>query len=525
MILRKHQAAVVEVCREILSGAPINEIILSVTPGGGKSFVPVILAENLIPADLGQHRLIADRICWIAPRDALKYQGEAEFLNPIWNTSKRIRAADNGNDLSRGCEGYVSTFQAVGANPECHLAEFKKFRYILFIDEAHHISDDAKWEKAIAPLVEAAVLVVYASGTLSRGDGEKIAFLPYKNGEIDLTNTETRRVVTYSRSEAIRDGAIMRVGFKLVDGESDWEELDGTKGSSKLSGEESAKALFTALRTDYANQLLDECLEDFFKELLVYPKAKMLVIAPNIAVAEAYHDYLAARGQFVRIATSDDSTTAKANINAFKRGDFNILVTVGMAYEGLNVPEITHICCLTHIRSMPWLEQCFARANRLAPGKLRAIVYAPADHMFKKAIKMIEREELVPLANPDEQMDLAGSSEEKRGEGTGEARPWIIPTGSTAYVDGAPVPEKPAVLAGLPDITPSEAEKILRKNIHDIITEVIEKTNNGSKTAVQKILYRRMRLQVAKPIAEMNSKELEKIYVWIMGVKKEMEKK
>ncbi len=515
MSLRKHQIAETEMCRDILSGAAIRDNILAVTPGGGKSSIPVILAENL----LGK---IGDRICWLAPRDSLKYQGESEFLNPMWQTDRRIRAANNGNDLSRGYDGYVSTYQAVGADPECHLREFSKHDYILFMDENHHIAKDSKWASAIAPLVERASLVVKASGTLSRGDGEKIAFMDYVNGEVDLTNTDRRRVVTYSRSEAIRDGAIMRVGFQLVDGESDWEELDGTKGTSRLSGEESAKALFTALRTDYANQLLDECLEDFFKELLVYQKAKMLVVAPNIAVAEAYHDYLAARGQFVRIATSDDSTTAKANINAFKRGDFNILVTVGMAYEGLNVPEITHICCLTHIRSMPWLEQCFARANRLAPGKLRAIVFAPADHMFKKTIRMIEREELVPLANPDEQMDLA-PAQEKCGEGTGEARPWIIPTGSTAYVDGAPVPEKPAVLAGLPNITPSEAEKILRKNIHAIITEVIEKTNHGSKIQVQKIFYRRMRLQVAKPIAEMNVKELEKIYVWIMSVKKEME--
>ena len=525
MILRKHQTAVVEVCREILSGAPINEIILSVTPGGGKSFVPVILAENLIPSNIDQARLIADRICWIAPRDALKYQGEAEFLNPIWNTSKRIRAAQNGSDLSRGCEGYVTTFQAVGANPECHAEEFRKHRYILFLDETHHVSDDAKWEAAIKPLVESAVLVVYASGTLSRGDGEKIAFLPYKNGEIDLTETETRRVITYSRSEAIKDNAILKVGFKLIDGESEWEELDGTRGTSKLSGEESAKALFTALRTEFSNSMLDECLADFLSECTNYPSAKMLVVAPTIEIAKAYYDYLATKGHLARIATTDDTPGARRNVDDFKLGVFHILVSVGICYEGLNVPEITHICCLTHIRSMPWLEQCFARANRLAPGKTRAIVYAPADHMFKKAIKMIEREQLVPLSNPDEQMELVGSNEEKRGEGTGEARPWIIPTGSTAYVDGAPVPEKTAVLAGLPNITPSEVEKILRKNIHDIITEVIEKTNNGSKVAVQKILYRRMRLQVAKPIAEMNVKELEKIYVWIMGLKKEMEKK
>jgi len=70
---------------------------------------------------------------------------------------------------------------------------------------------------------------------------------------------------------------------------------------------------------------------------------------------------------------------------------YSILVTVAMAYEGLNVPKISVICCLSHIRSAPWLEQCFARANRLVCGKHRAIVIASADWQFKKAIRMIER--------------------------------------------------------------------------------------------------------------------------------------
>ena len=41
-----HQTAETEMCREILAGAPIRDNILAVTPGGGKSSIPVILAEN-----------------------------------------------------------------------------------------------------------------------------------------------------------------------------------------------------------------------------------------------------------------------------------------------------------------------------------------------------------------------------------------------------------------------------------------------------------------------------------------------
>lgn len=502
--LRYHQQAVADVCREILGGAEIKEIVLSVTPGGGKSFVPVILAENLIPA-------IAEKICWVVPRNALKYQGEAEFTDPRWNTAKRLRAADNGADLSRGCDGYVTTYQAVGADPECHAAEFKRHKYILFLDECHHVADGSIWHKALLPMAQKAVLVVEASGTLSRGDGQKIAFMAYKDGKPDIRNSPARRVIVYGRNRAIADGAILPVSFRTIDGDAEWEEQDGSHGSSMLSGEESAKALFTALRTGFADSLLDAALAEFKTMLGEYPDAKMLVVAPNIDIAKAYHSHLADGGHEARIATSDDTPQARRNIDDFKRGLYRVLVTVAMAYEGLNVPEVAVICCLSHIRSVPWLEQCFARANRLSKGKARAVVFAPADWTFKKAVRMIKREELVPLS--DGQQELFGNDEE-RGEnsGNGQARPWIIPLSSVAEdtkVSGA------ETKADLPPCAPSDAEKILRKNINGIIGGYLASVRAGSKQAYSKMLYRRMRLVVAKPVAEMTLGELEKIWIWL----------
>lgn len=503
--LRYHQQKIVDCCRDILSGAAINEIILSVTPGGGKSFVPVILAENLIPK-------IADRICWVVPRNALKYQGEGEFADPRWNTTKRIRAADNGSDLSRGLEGYATTYQAIGQNPECHEAEFKKHKYILFLDECHHVAEGSEWHKALEPLVKNAVLVVKASGTLSRGDGNKIAFLPYKNSQVDLTDSAERKIIVYGRKRAIADKAILPVAFKIVDGDSEWEEQDGAKGSSKLSGKESAKALFTALRTEFADYLLDSALAEFKKMQTEYASAKMLVVAPNIEIAKSYWSHLADCGHETRIATSEDTPLARKNLDDFKAGKYKILVTVAMAYEGLNVPEVSVICCLSHIRSVPWLEQCFARANRNAPGKKRAIVFAPADWNFKKAIKMIKNEELVPLS--DGQGELFGDKEKSGGEssGNGQARPWIIPLSSTA--EGAEV-QRAEEKINLPPCPPSEMEKILRNNINSIIECYLATVRPGSKQMQSRMLYRRLRLVIPKPISEMTGKELEKAWIWI----------
>ena len=333
--------------------------------------------------------------------------------------------------------------------------------------------------------------------------------MPYTENHVDLSNVSGRRVIIYGRNKAIADGAIMQVKFRTVDAEAEWEELDGSKGNSKLSGEESAKALFTALRTEFSDYLLDSALEEFRGMRTEYENAKMLVVAPNIEIAKAYWSHLVDSDYETRIATSEDTPQARRNLDDFKSGKYRVLVTVAMAYEGLNVPEVSVICCLTHIRSVPWLEQCFARANRLAPGKKYAVVFAPADWGFKKAVKMIKNEELVPLS--DGQGEHFGAEKKGEGSGNGQARPWIIPLSSTA--EGAE--NKTEVRIDLPPCTPSEMEKILRKNINSIIDGYLATVRPGSKQMQSRMLYRRLRLIVPKSVSEMTGKELEKVWIWL----------
>jgi superfamily II DNA or RNA helicase len=253
-------------------------------------------------------------------------------------------------------------------------------------------------------------------------------------------------------------------------------------------------------------------MAEWNEQRLSYSDAKLLVVAPNIEIAKAYYDFLVRAGHLVRIATSEDTPQARKNIEDYKRGAYHIIVTVAMAYEGLNVPEISVICCLSHIRSVPWLEQCFARANRLAPGKPRPVIFAPADWAFKKAMRMIEEERVVPLENQDGQQELVSGAGEER-EGGGETRPWIIPLSSRANVGAAPfVTPAPLVLA---PCAPSEAEKILRKNINGVINAFLNRQPHGNKLAQSKMLYRRMRLVCEKPIGEMNQAQLEKVWVWV----------
>ncbi len=123
--LRTHQAQIAAIVHAIAGGqaADIADILAAVTPGGGKSLLPVIAAQALLAAGL------VERVCWVVPRDSLRQQAEEAFADPAWRRSLghavSVRAADNAPDPCRGLQGYVTTYQAVAAAPDLHLAEFR----------------------------------------------------------------------------------------------------------------------------------------------------------------------------------------------------------------------------------------------------------------------------------------------------------------------------------------------------------------------------------------------------------------
>jgi superfamily II DNA or RNA helicase len=168
-----------------------------------------------------------------------------------------------------------------------------------------------------------------------------------------------------------------------------------------------------------------------------------LIVAAQIQNAKEYLAHVLNAGLRARIATSEDSGEAARDIKAFRAGRFDALVTVAMAYEGLDVPSISHIACLTNIRSAPWIEQMTARAVRIDPdagpyATQRAYVFAPSDVLFREIAQKIEADQLTPA------LATGGAGAERFGNGEG---------------DGS---------GGGPAITPLESRMIGAGNIEDL---------------------------------------------------------
>ncbi len=430
MHLRSHQRDMAAIVQQVLSGRPITDIYASVTPGAGKSWLPVIAARSLIPT-------IADKICWVVPRRNLARQAEDVFsrnsaLQRLLPHQHRIRAAGNEPDPSRGLSGYVTTYQAIGVDSVgWHEREFAKHRYILVLDEPHHIADEAQWPERLAPLIRRSVLRIFMSGTFERHDRQRIAFIPYKKtltGEIpdlDGDGSGPSATIVYTRSQAIAEGSIANLIFRRHDAQGiTWETADGEQKAfdsfGDATGKDAKSALWTALTRQYAFDLLARGLESWLDFRQTRPWAKLLIVAHNQARAKELDEYLTTRGIRSGVAISDDSPAAVRAIDRFKglkRPPLDALVTVQMAYEGMDVPEISHVVCLTGIRSKPWLEQCFARAARVFEGKTHGYVWVPDDLLFRRVYEQILDEQTKAAAGGEAQDILITPNEQAQSNG------------------------------------------------------------------------------------------------------------
>lgn len=571
MELRKHQADMLQICDQIKAGvSSVRTIIASVTPGGGKSVLPVIAAARLIPT-------VADAICWIAPRQSLQKQAEEAFADgrfrKFLHHNHCIRSATNEHNPCRGLSGYVTTYQALiqDRGTRINEQEFATKRYILFLDEVHHAELDRATHEAIQPLVDQAKVLILASGTYERGNSKPIAFLPYQKVQGGVTlnlenlNDPNIAVMRYTRRDALVERAIIPLHFQLVDCRAEWIDKEGearTIESLAEAGEETGDGLHTALNTEYAFELLRRCLDDWqAHRQQLNRRARMLVVAANISNAKRYLEWLKSIGVIAAIATSADTKEAKKAIERFKthgRDAVDILVTVAMAYEGLDVPAVTHIACLTHIRSTPWIEQMVTRAARVDRGSgalayeyQLGYIYAPDDQLFQDCIASIQAEQEPFLPEQREKLrNESGGSGNEQNEPKPPAND-IIPLASAAtrerasgingetldyqetqriktamenagllgispiqfkqaiafYQSNQPIGDTPAEFN---DLTPSAIEEKLRGSIEDH-NRKYEGQNQLSHGTINKEIKARFR----KSRQDMTIEELKRVWAWV----------
>lgn len=391
-----------DLCRRIVAGTVLLPEFIGnhVCPGGGKSLLPVISAHWFI----GKSD-VAEKLCWVVPNGSLREQALSAFARDslgvqLYGHSLEIVASINNQNPSKGLAGYVTTYQSLLRDSSgINRAEFEKYRYILILDEAHHCALNGAWHKAVEPLVERAVLTQLMTGTIDRGDRSPIYAFPYgfDNKVNKDENDPDFRWISYPVSSATRERAIIQVSLNGREAAAKWYDKEGVIQEAEKLGA-NRDALMTALRTEYASALLNDCAQHWLQHRKKNTRSKLLVVCSDVEQARLMLVILRRLSIVCDIATYKDDEADQV-IKTFRETDsLQALVTVYKAYEGLDVRAIDHIACLTHIRSRPWIEQMIARGWRYDPlagewDTQRCYIYAPYDDAFLKCIKAIEDEQ------------------------------------------------------------------------------------------------------------------------------------
>jgi superfamily II DNA or RNA helicase len=397
---RRHQAALKALAEQIVAAGEAwpNRLTSScVTPGGGKTLGGSVFSHVLVRGD------VLDHVLYVCPRDSLREQvvlGFTDISLDLPGGLAALSGAPTGQRalLNEARMGFVTTYQSIHEHPRAYARLLKSARWLLVLDECHHLPEagqsfddeesikESGWTKDVRGLVELATHTLAMSGSAARDKG-KIAFLRHDGNKAIYD-------VNYTRREALADKSVLHVITQLCDGTAKyWHRLKAHSAElSRENGKEAGHVLETALRDPvYRDAMLSQAIGEWENYRHHNTRARMIVICESVQSCRAVVRYVKDHHpKWVPVLAVSKTIGAERNgtraIRDFrKHHEGHILVTCQMAYEGLDVPDCTHLVCLTNIRARSWLEQAFARVTRFDPTcelsweEQCAYIYAPAD--------------------------------------------------------------------------------------------------------------------------------------------------
>ena len=305
-----------------------QKTLLVLPTGCGKTIVFAKVAEDRVRC--------GSRVLILAHRGELLEQAADKI-------AKATRLGCAVEKAEQSCLG--SWFRVVAGSVQTLMREKRLNQFpedyfgTIIIDEAHHCISDS-YQKVLNHFPEAQVLGVTA--TPDRGDmrnlGEIFDSLAYE----------------YTLPRAIREGYLspikaMTIPLKL-----------SLAGVSLQAGDFKAGDIATAL-DPYLYQIADE-MAKYCRE------RKTVVFLPLVKTSQKFRDILLEKG-FKAAEVNGESRDRKEILEAFDRGDYNVLCNSMLLTEGWDCPSVDCIVVLrpTKVRSL--YSQMVGRGTRLHPGK------------------------------------------------------------------------------------------------------------------------------------------------------------
>ena len=306
----------------------VLKTLLVLPTGCGKTVVFAKVAEDCVRR--------GDRVLILAHRGELLEQA----ADKIAKVTGLGCATEKAEQSCRGSWFRITVGSVQTLMREKRLGQFQADYFnTIIIDEAHHCISDS-YQKILQHFGSAHVLGVTA--TPDRGDmqnlGQVFDSLAYE----------------YTLPKAIREGYLSPIKALTIP-----LQLD-LSGVSMQSGEFKAGDIATAL-DPYLYQIADE-MEKYCKD------RKTVVFLPLVKTSQKFKDILNEKG-FCAAEVNGESRDRAEVLEAFDRGDYNVLCNSMLLTEGWDCPSVDCVIVLrpTKVRSL--YSQMVGRGTRLCEGK------------------------------------------------------------------------------------------------------------------------------------------------------------
>lgn len=306
----------------------VSKTLLVLPTGCGKTIVFAKVTEDCVRR--------GDRVLILAHRGELLEQA-ADKIHKSTGLGCAVEKAEES------CIG--SWFRIVVGSVQSMMREKRLGQFpadyfqTIIIDEAHHCISDS-YQKILNHFSQAKVLGVTA--TPDRGDmrnlGSYFESLAYE----------------YTLPKAIKEGYLSPIKALTIPLKIDMS------GVSVQAGDFKASDISTAL---------DPYLQGIAEEMEKYCKDKKTVVfLPLVKTSQKFKDILNDHG-FLAAEVNGDSQDRAEVLEAFDRGDYNVLCNSMLLTEGWDCPSVDCVVVLrpTKVRSL--YCQMVGRGTRLSPGK------------------------------------------------------------------------------------------------------------------------------------------------------------
>jgi len=326
--------------REALVDTGRAQIVLAT--GLGKT---VVMAE--VVADLLRDGLIkGGRVLVLAHTRALVDQLQRSFWYqlPKWVATHRLA---EGEAPSYWDGVTFATFQSASSRLDT-LPEFG----LVLVDEAHHIGAETFRQtlEGLAPPMKGGV-----TATPWRGDG------------YDVDQLLGAPVARIGISEGLQRGFLAETDYRLLADNVDWEFVQRAS-KHRYSLAQLNKMLILPTRDEQAVRIIKD----------VFDREKRragIVFSPTIVHADTFAGMLRHYG-FRAEAISSDTPARERDVrmSRFRAGQLDLVVTVDLFNEGVDVPDVDLIVFMRATHSRRIFVQQVGRGLRVSPGKDKVVV-------------------------------------------------------------------------------------------------------------------------------------------------------